>query len=479
MGAHTVRDAAIRDNWRRVYESDYPRRLLSIKLSDIAPLGNTEITFAGGITAICGANGVGKSTLLRIIAAAVAQMPPNVSDPRNPVRSGGSATAVYQTAGPHSLSISRAGPECSPPIDKAVSILSLDAMVSFSQQAGKGEITTDILDAITPRPAEKHELDTLRYILGKDYTKVETFEVTEFGDDPIPFFRVCCDGVNYDSNSMGLGELAIHLMLWQLDQAEPMSILLLEEPETFVAPFSQEALLNVIAERSAQKKIWTIFTTHSPNLLGRVPLEHIRLISRAGSQTRVIVPSKRSVLLDSLRIAIPLQGFLFVEDFSARAFAVHLIDHFSFAFSREFEVCYAGSTSHIETILNAFPRTNRINIIGVFDGDQRNNGISLKWPHVFLPGDFSPERAWRIAAMRDIAALAKILDRDENSLASLLSGIEHLDDHDWPVELAKMLGYSLDQLCVLLFKQWVSFSDNATLGQQFVADLEKALDECR
>ena len=58
------------DHWRHVYNNAYRRYIQSFNYSNIAGVGSGEIVFRGGINAICGGNGVGKSTLLDAIACA-------------------------------------------------------------------------------------------------------------------------------------------------------------------------------------------------------------------------------------------------------------------------------------------------------------------------------------------------------------------------------------------------------------------------
>ena len=102
------------------------------------------------------------------------------------------------------------------------------------------------------------------------------------------YFEVTTEGVTYGSEMMGLGELALHLMLWHLERVEPQSIMLIEEPETHISPRSQQALLNVLARASARKKLWVIVTTHSAGIVARIPREHIRLVYRDGARNRFV-----------------------------------------------------------------------------------------------------------------------------------------------------------------------------------------------
>ncbi len=476
-----MRDAEIRKHWREVYQGEYPNRLSSISLSAVSPLGSTTVCFSGGITAICGANGVGKSTILFAIRAMLAQEQPDPRDARWPTRHGGAAAGVFsRKSADHALELSEGTIRSHPELDHAVSVSIIDVLDWYYAQAdyfGPSTNPDEFLESYEPRIATAADLSVLRYILGKQYDSVEVFEVADFDDaDPIPFFRVKCRGASYTSLSMGLGELSVHLLLWQLGRAAPLSVVLLEEPETFVAPFSQEALLNVIARASAEKKLWTIFTTHSPSLLNRVPLEHIRLVTSDGSTATIQTPRKRSDLLDALRVPVPVHGILFVEDAAAKEFLRRTIEHASFEWGREYEICEAGGADGVLRILQTIsPRSEGLRFVGVLDGDQRERHFEAKWPCLFLPGNSAPESMLRDCVESNPDLLATTLGRLASDVRVALSGASHLDEHDWMHELSRMLGLSVAQLHFALFSVWSSFEPNSTLCHELVSSLRLAV----
>jgi|SRR5262249_19698392 len=90
-----MRTAKIADYWRAVYAERYPIRLDRTEFASVIGIGTGNIEFAGAITAICGNNGVGKSTLLNAVFGSVCN--PDVHDVLGPRFVGASLTASLTT----------------------------------------------------------------------------------------------------------------------------------------------------------------------------------------------------------------------------------------------------------------------------------------------------------------------------------------------------------------------------------------------
>ena len=62
-----MRHIETKRRFERIYQKVYPLRLSNFRYENIVSLGKNSLSFTGGISVICGANGVGKSTILRAI----------------------------------------------------------------------------------------------------------------------------------------------------------------------------------------------------------------------------------------------------------------------------------------------------------------------------------------------------------------------------------------------------------------------------
>lgn len=62
-----MRRAKADDYWRNLYEKDYDSTLDDFDFENVLGIGTGKLTLRGGITALCGGNGVGKTTLLQAV----------------------------------------------------------------------------------------------------------------------------------------------------------------------------------------------------------------------------------------------------------------------------------------------------------------------------------------------------------------------------------------------------------------------------
>lgn len=475
-----MREAQVKKIWHAVYSRTYPLVIARISLTNLPPLGTQSFTLSGGITAICGANGVGKTTILQAVNDAILNITWGTADPVHGHRAN-SASELHANidetehviTSPRGSDLSALGPT----IDVAF-INPADAAIQQRSILSKQTNLEEYLEQLEAKVSTSAELAQLEYILRRKYDEILTFEIPDLaGDDNVlPFFKVKAGKSSYSSVTMGLGELAVHLLLWQLARCRERSILLLEEPETFIAPFSQAALLNVLADVSVRRNIWTIFTTHSPDLLRSVPLSHIRLVTRTGEAAAVETPDRESQLREVLGVEIFTRGLVFVEDSVSAQFLRLLFEHFGFRWVREVEVVVAGSDGQIYGALKALPSViRRIWFAGVVDGDQRGKSVGGLWPVVFLPGDAAPEVLFRQAAEEAPEKVAEFSQRSLKDVQRILSTNAGIDHHDWLVECSKHFGMEFNQLVMVLFNVWKSVAVNRVSAEKFIGEFNDAL----
>lgn len=461
-----MKEAKANDYWRGLYKRPFPTGVRQLSYNDIAGLGNGEIHFSGGITAICGGNGAGKSTVLEAVLKSL---------DFGQDRMLGSARARFGTA-----TLTVEGHRDGLPVSRSLAALDNNGSsppalveVTFLDPAAESVrvakllngITNfdELLEALTARELNKDELDHLSYLVGKRYDSCLVYEVDEFDEEAtFPYFRVEDACGTYGSEGMGLGEMALHITNWYLERVPTKSVLLIEEPETHLAPRSQDALINTIARASVTRNLWVILTTHAPSIVRRIPREHIRLLVRSGSDTLVLQEPSRLKLNMVLGIKPRFHGIILVEDKAAREFVRALLDRVAPDLSRTFQIIDMGSNGEVISALNSFPRqANWLSIVGILDGDQRGTDISTAWPCGFLPGDSGPEVLLRSTA--DPKRLGELLARDIVEVRFALAELEGRDDHDWLEEFPRLMSVSYESAVVALTNCWL---DSAlTLGQ--------------
>src|SRR5712671_1809818 len=68
----SVKDARFDDHWRHALVRTYRTRFVELHFKNLFCLADGQVRFSGGISAIVGSNGVGKSTLIAAIADLIA-----------------------------------------------------------------------------------------------------------------------------------------------------------------------------------------------------------------------------------------------------------------------------------------------------------------------------------------------------------------------------------------------------------------------
>ncbi len=165
------------------------------------------------------------------------------------------------------------------------------------------------------------ELEIACYLVGKNYTAIEIFEISDYGEmDRFPYFRVTADGITYGSEEMGRGELSLLLTYWVLHDLPRESILILEEPETHVSPRSQDSLMNIVAKLADERAIWVLVTTHSPTVIRHIPRTHLKVLVRDQGRTKVVENATIVQIGELLGGGVAYQGLILVEDVTAQDF---------------------------------------------------------------------------------------------------------------------------------------------------------------
>jgi predicted ATPase len=328
-----VKDSEIGDHWRDVYEKTYPWRVDKLVYRNIRSLGTGELQFRAGVTAICGTNGAGKTTLLSCLLAALDSRPLSTRRDLADRLVGGEVEVdghlptstfnrLYRTesgeANPSELDVNTVWID---PSHDAPRILSL-----YRKQGSIDEV----LEGYEARQLTSEEVDNLSYVVGRAYSKIAFYEpeFVTFGDeedDPktaeeVPYFAVEADGTSYAGGDLGLGEFCAHYIWWHAQRSPRGTLLLIEEPETYLSQLAQERLINVLAKMSAKNKLWIAFTTHSGAMLGHIPPEHVRYISRYAGKAQVMVPHAEAQYLPALGVRVQKRLIVLTEDKAAREF---------------------------------------------------------------------------------------------------------------------------------------------------------------
>jgi energy-coupling factor transporter ATP-binding protein EcfA2 len=483
----SLRQAKFDDHWRRVYSKTYPTRFTSVSVEHLYCLADGTIDFAGGINAIVGGNGVGKSTLVASIAQLLAS-DPNAVEVEYTQRLGGSTIRGTAFSGGTELHLSvqdsdavrrtRTGDEFNGEhrwLEPSVLANRCLAQIHADQNFD------DLLESVTPFQLGLEELQIASFLVGKNYAAIDIYEISDYGTlDPFPYFHVSSAGASYGSEGMGRGELSLLLTYWMLRSMPPKSVLILEEPETHVSPRSQDALMNVVAKFSAEMAIWVIVTTHSPAIIRRIPRAHLKLLVRGeGPATCTANATKLDIGL-LLGGGVAFNGVILVEDAGAKRFVHSLIEKLDPEMLRQFEITVAESSSHITGVLKSMPSTSSwLTLFGAYDGDMRAQitGAGLKRPFGFLPGDVAPEELL-IALANTMVNFAQLLAAELGETAEritmALNHVAGIDHHDFFGQLAAFLNLEVSATQRGFVRIWLQDESNRIAAEAFIEAIRKA-----
>ena len=339
----------------------------------------------------------------------------------------------------------------------------------------------ELLEQYEECKVSTEELDDINYLIGKSYSSCSIYEIEDVDvpDQSFPFFQVEVDGLTYDTRSMGSGEHFLLCLFWCIKRMGKDTILIVEEPETYISIFSQMHFADYIGKIISLNGISVILTTHSPYILKNIKDENIRIVSRLGNEVSIMVPDKEFTVESALGISQNYSGTLFVEDKVAADLLIVILEDKAPWILKQYAIDIADGESHISERLR-FARGSNIHydFIGVYDGDMRErltNKSELNWGYCFLPGDQSPEEVFRRYTRQpdNLDKLCATLGKDKSKVIGFLATLEGTDCHDWFLDLRKHLnvdGFTL----VGAFYDSIMYEE--PMIEDFIQELQKTIE---
>lgn len=468
-----MRSAEVTDYWRKLdAPSDRRKQLRSFTFVGLRGLADGAIAFSSPITALCGLSGAGKSALLRAIWAVLDWSAVKSKIPVCKRLEGAElCSRVVVEGNERVIKLDTRTQDVEGNADDIdVYYIDLSTKGVELQERFCGYDVDNLLDAYSPIELEAQEVNVLSFVCKKDYERVRIYEIDEFGEEA-PFIEVQEGDNQYDVRTMSLGEISVIVCFWILRRAKAGTIILFEEPETYIPPVSQGALMDFLAMVSVRQKLSIVFTTHSPQMVSRLSEKQVIFLYRdaAGSHVAPVEQYGRMKVLVGLQA--PVDCILVVEDRVAREFvrlSLALLD--STLITRS-EILDVGGATNVTAIRKQFPRrAQTVTLIGIYDGDMRGQVREEEgqWPLVFLPGVIGVEKMFRECAAKNSEGLAERLRKSPEEIAVILGSLHGLDDHDWFEELSKRLGIGYEQTLLTLFSVWHSLEPNAGTIREFI-----------
>ncbi|RHZ91063.1 hypothetical protein D1122_21685 [Cereibacter sphaeroides] len=305
-----MREAKINDYYRRLTERDavWSTRIERVQINSFRGIRDLEIIPAPNITVLVGANGSGKS---RVIAAIYQALTGSVSAEAVAV----SVRQLRQAPG-----------------DIPVTLINGAEKVEVYQSYFRTirDIESNILNGVDPLELSSAQLAEVNYLLCRNYSAVSAYEVEpgiritsesdtegQFSSESVPFFKVKGDGAEWDTTQMGSGEYAVLYLWWALGLRDAGSIVLLEEPETYLSYVVQERMANHLAKICFDKRLTIVMSTHSFPFIAKLPERSVVPLLKKGNGSAIARKGKHEIIS---RIGAPiyLRTVIVVEDELAR-----------------------------------------------------------------------------------------------------------------------------------------------------------------
>lgn len=437
-------------------------RITRVAFNEVPGIASGEAVIAGPLFLIAGPNSVGKTTLLRSIYSAVVAASETPADAWGEIIPSGNVTVDMALKGVDlSCAIAVGGEGIVAERMHDCTVIHIDgaSVVQNLRKVFRRDSPIDeIISGDPQRVLSEDELAQVNYITGRQYRRVAIFEL-ERDDQALPFFEVSYGDDTYDTRTMGSGELAAFFLWWSLDRAEALSIIMIEEPETFLSPAVQRTFADYLAVRVAKSSLFCIVTTHSESLITPSPLQNVAFVTR-GQGTIDVNADPHPAVLETIGIRATRDIFIFVEDEAAKVLLEALLEEFNPGLARRSRLFVAKGEAEITKRLKGIAGTFDAAIfIGAYDGDQAGKiPGEVSYYGCTLPGDVAIETILRAHVTGNIQEFQE--KTGFARLGDILPTMEGLDDHDWFARLAEEAGMDKYQLMKLVVRMWASVAAN-------------------
>lgn len=450
-----VRYAQLAAAMERVGVRSYSTYLSAVRLRLALPgprIAELDVALAPGMGVVTGGNGAGKTTLLRALQTLEdvhkAAWPERLVQVEAKGATSGSSWTVtldrVQGETPVAVSVTEGEAPLVVFIDPA------DESQRIQRHFEEDANARDLLEGTDPAPFDDEWLDHASRILRRDYDFIEVFEVEgPEGDNVVPWFRIGATGVSYDTLGAGRGELSAMYLLWRLSRVPAESIVIIDEPEAWLASFSQARLKETLAFLSAEKGLPFVLTTHSPEMYLGLPASRVTVLESLPNPA-AHGPMASSKAAHALGAPIRPTLALLTEDAVAAALTEAIIRLRDPILLEAVEIFHAQSgESALAQVQREFidrnTRRRKLSMQVVLDGDQRRmtDGKRVKSDkRTYLPGDVAPDAILKRVVSAAIATLSDdqlmhqgISDPTQFRLA--ISSAAGSDHHDWFIEVAQ------------------------------------------
>lgn len=434
--------------WDRDTFANFGNVIKSMHVQGLRSHTNTLIDFQNSVTAFCGFNGTGKSTLLQLAAVGFVSpdhgkgyiIPSFIKDNRLDVKPfTEDARIEYQylqgKQTPQVLTISR-GSSRWQGYQRRPARYVLIAGVSFyiPKIEQRDFIVRNMRNwTVAATIPAQHEVRTwISRILNYGYTNVDINTVND-GRSSGELVSLGRQSTIYSEAHMGYGEGRTSALIAQVETMPEKSLILVEEPEASLHPSAQYELGQYFVDVSFRRGHQIILTTHSEYILKALPSTSHVYLHRENDEIRPLYGLTSTEANSLLTAGHDKSMHLIVEDECAQAIVTEMIRKFDANFLMAVEISPVGKDGGIgvSQIKTAMQLLNRTGIVcaAVLDGDQTPKPSENMY---VLPGTEPPEKElFKSERVREHFRSKYYID-----MPDFLASLGGEDHHNWFKRLA-------------------------------------------
>lgn len=466
--------------------ANFGNLLMKIKVQGFRCHDLTIIDIENPITAFCGLNGTGKSTLLQLAAVAYAK-PDSVSRRyyiKDFIVSGILDPAPFRTDAVVEYSYWHE--------DRTVKTIAIKRSESEKRWSGyrpqpkrtvyfagmglylpKIEVRDFVLrnasniSVLRTESLAESSKSWACKILGCNYDVMENNEV-KHNDREGEVVTVMRAGNKYSEANMGCGEGRTQHIIRRLQTLPEKSLVLLEEPETSLHPSAQHEFGKYLIDVCIEKKHQILISTHSEYLLSALPSASRIYLDRSVVGLRAIKGITTAQAISLMTEGHDKALHVLVEDEVAGVLLTEILRKSDYAFLKSIKIHSTGDTKTIHSVMKALKDT-ALPVAAVRDGDKNDSPAD----NIFkLPGGLAPEKE----LLSSVNVIGFFGEKYEFDVPSFNATMKDIDHHEWFNHLSERVSINknaLIQQCAECYVENLTANDRDTLTNLLKESLRK------
>ncbi|EIB3067222.1 AAA family ATPase, partial [Enterococcus faecalis] len=216
-------------------------------------------------------------------------------------------------------------------------------------------------------------------IMGENYSEIRIITHSLYtnagGNKPSKTIWMKKNDKEYSEAFAGTGESRVILLVNDVYNAEPNSLILIDEPEISLHPSAIYGLKKFLLNQALAKKHQMVITTHSTHIIKDLPNEAIKLLCLSEQGVNIIEDVEYQEAFYEIGERVTTEKTIFVEDKLSKWIVEHVIDMMDKSYIKEnlsVKILFGGASNIVKNIYTSSTQ-NQQNCYYLLDGDQKVN----------------------------------------------------------------------------------------------------------